>query len=275
MASSHSHPYHIVNPSPWPMLTSFSLMVMLVGGAMALHKMQAAHFVFPAGFLGVVTCVFFWWRDVIREGVHDHAHTKAVSNGLRLGMLLFIASEVMFFVAFFWAYFGAAFFPKLPLEDTWAIASGVWPPANITTFDPFDLPFLNTLVLLLSGTTVTWAHHALLEGTMRDVKRGLWCTVILGVLFSLCQGYEYAHAAFGLTDGKYAATFYLATGFHGIHVIIGTLFLAVMLRRAYTGTLEQKQHLGFEFAAWYWHFVDVVWLFLFVSIYWLGAGAAH
>jgi cytochrome c oxidase subunit 3 len=183
-------------------------------------------------------------------------------------MALFIASEVMFFVAFFWAYFGAAFFPKLPLEDVWAIAEGIWPPKNIIPFDAFDLPLINTLILLLSGTTVTWAHHALLHGNNRDVIRGLAITVALGVLFTICQAYEYSHAAFGLTDGKYAATFYLATGFHGLHVMIGTAFLAVCLVRAIRGTLTAKGHLGFEFAAWYWHFVDVVWLFLFLGIYW-------
>jgi cytochrome c oxidase subunit 3 len=271
--SHPTHPYHIVNPSPWPILTAFAMMALLVGTALLLHNEPAGHFVMPAGFITTACFSFFWWRDVIREGVKDHAHTGAVSNGLRAGMVLFICSEVMFFVAFFWAYFGAAWFPKAPLEDVWAIAAGVWPPKGIITFDPFDLPFLNTLILLLSGTTVTWAHHALIEGKMADVKKALWITVVLGVCFSLCQAYEYAHAAFKLTDGKYASTFYLATGFHGLHVMIGTIFLAVMLRRAYTGTLNSKQHLGFEFAAWYWHFVDVVWLFLFVGIYWLGAGS--
>lgn len=269
MASSHSHPYHLVNPSPWPLLMAFAIMGFVVGGAMALHKMPVGLPVVFASAAAIIALCFFWWRDVIREGVHDHAHTEAVRKGLRLGMVLFIASEVMFFFAFFWAYFGAAFFPKLPLEDVWLIADGVWPPANIIPFDPFDLPFINTLILLLSGTTVTWAHHALLQGNIQDVKRGLWCTVSLGVLFSLLQAYEYTHAAFGLGDGKYASTFYLATGFHGVHVMIGTAFLAVMLRRAYTGTLTKEGHLGFEFAAWYWHFVDVVWLFLFVGIYWL------
>jgi cytochrome c oxidase subunit 3 len=269
--SSHNvtHPYHLVNPSPWPVLTAFSILAFVLGGAFALHKSPIG---LPLVFLGaaaISACCFFWWRDVIREGIVDKAHTANVSIGLRLGMALFITSEVMFFVAFFWAYFGAAFFPKLPLEDVWAIAEGVWPPANIIAFDPFDLPLMNTLILLLSGTTVTWAHHALLEGNMKDVIRGLTYTVILGVFFSICQAYEYAHAAFGLTDGKYAATFYLATGFHGVHVMIGTAFLAVMLVRAKRGTLNPKQHLGFEFAAWYWHFVDVVWLFLFVGIYWI------
>ena len=269
MSANVTHPYHLVNPSIWPLLTAFSMLTFVVGGALALHHEPSGLPVVFAGFMAIVACCFFWWRDVIREGAVDHAHTQAVSKGLRIGMALFITSEVMFFVAFFWAYFGAAFFPKLPLTDIWAIAPGIWPPANIKPFNAFDLPLMNTLILLLSGTTVTWAHHALIKGNMRDVVRGLACTVALGLSFTACQAFEYTHAAFGLKDGKYAATFYLATAFHGIHVMIGTAFLAVMLVRAKRGTLSAKQHLGFEFAAWYWHFVDVVWLFLFIGIYWL------
>ncbi len=268
MSSHVTHPYHLVNPSRWPILTSFSILAFVVGAAFALHRDPLGLPLVFAGAACIIACLFFWWRDVIREGIVDHAHTAKVRLGLRVGMALFICSEVMFFLAFFWAYFDAAFFPRLPLADIWAIAPGVWPPADIITFDPFDLPFMNTLILLLSGTTVTWAHHALLEGNHRDVVRGLACTVALGVCFTICQAFEYSHAAFGLTDGKYAATFFLATGFHGLHVMIGTAFLAVMLVRAKNGTLSREGHLGFEFAAWYWHFVDVVWLFLFVGIYW-------
>lgn len=269
MSAKVTHPYHLVNPSIWPILTAFSILTLVVGGAFALHKDPIGLKLAAAGFSAIIVNCFFWWRDVIREGLHEHAHTEKVRTGLRYGMALFICSEVMFFVAFFWAYFGAAFFPRLPLEDIWAIAPGVWPPKNIIAFDAFDLPLMNTLILLLSGTTVTWAHHALLHGNNRDVVRGLACTVALGVMFTLCQAFEYSHAAFGLTDGKYAATFFLATGFHGLHVMIGTAFLAVCLVRARRGTLTVQGHLGFEFAAWYWHFVDVVWLFLFVGIYWV------
>ena len=186
---------------------AFSIMTFVVGAAFALHKEAIGLPLVFTGFAAIIANCFFWWRDVIREGRFDHAHTPRVRIGLRLGMALFICSEVMFFVAFFWAYFGAAFFPKLPLADVWAIKDGVWPPANIVAFDPFDLPFMNTLILLLSGTTVTWAHHALLENNRRDVIRGLACTVALGLCFSICQLYEYTHAAFGLKDGKYAATF--------------------------------------------------------------------
>jgi cytochrome c oxidase subunit 3 len=269
MSGKVTHPYHLVNPSPWPIVTAFSMMTFLVGGAFALHKEAIGHLLLFIGFTAIVACLFFWWRDVIREGMHEHAHTPRVRLGLRLGMALFICSEVMFFVAFFWAYFGAALTPTAPLTDVWNIHLGTWPPANIIPFDAFDLPFMNTLILLLSGTTVTWAHAALMEGNQRDLIRGLACTVVLGLSFTCGQAYEYAHAAFGLKDGKYASTFYLATGFHGLHVMIGTAFLSVMLVRACRGTLTTEGHLGFEFAAWYWHFVDVVWLFLFVGIYWV------
>lgn len=271
MSGQQNHPYHLVDPSPIPILTSFAMMVMFLGLGLTFHGTSPGHLVLSVGVLSVIVCCYLWWRDVIREGVHDKAHNFVVQRGLSLGMGLFITSEVMFFVVFFWGYFNAALYPLLPLTDTWAMGQGVWPPEGIKTFDPLDLPFINTLVLLLSGTTVTWAHHAIKEGHMEDVKTALWLSVGLGVFFTLLQAYEYSHAAFGLTDGVYASAFYLATGFHGIHVIVGTLFLAVCLRRAYTGTMTKEGHLGFEFAAWYWHFVDVVWLFLFVAIYVAGA----
>lgn len=269
--SAQQHDYHLVDPSPIPFLISFALMVLVVGAALTLHEEPSGFYVLGAGFMAVIACCYFWWRDVIKEGLKDKAHTPVVQRGLRVGMALFIISEVMFFFAFFWAFFDASLFPKIPLEEVWGIGEGVWPPEGIQTFDPWDLPFINTLILLLSGTTVTWAHHALLERKNDDVITALWLTVLLGVSFSALQAYEYSHAAFGLTDGIYATTFYLATGFHGLHVLIGTAFLAVNLVRAHKGTLTPEGHLGFEFAAWYWHFVDVVWLFLFVAIYWWGS----
>jgi cytochrome c oxidase subunit 3 len=180
-------------------------------------------------------------------------------------MALFIASEVMFFSAFFWAYFSSSLNPK---EAT----GGVWPPQGLLTFDPFEIPLLNTLVLLTSGVTVTWAHHAMREGDRKGTLQGLGLTVILGLFFTALQVFEYSHAAFGFRDGIYPSTFFMATGFHGFHVIIGTIFLAVCWLRAYRGDFRPDHHFGFEAAAWYWHFVDVVWLFLFVSIYVAGAG---
>ena len=217
-----------------------------------------------AGLLAILLVMFFWWKDVIYESVVEKAHTPIAVISLRFGMALFIASEVMFFVAFFWAYFNSAFFPNEHIGY-------VWPPANIHTIDPFDLPFLMTMILLLSGCTVTWAHHAILEGKNDQVIKALGITVLLGVLFLGFQVYEYANSHFGFTDGIYASTFYMATGFHGFHVLVGTIFLFVCWIRAQKGHFTPKGHFGFEAAAWYWHFVDVVWLFLFLSIYWWGS----
>lgn len=267
------HPFHLVNPSPLPFLSSMCLLAVTLGAAFYFHDHSFGLPVMIAGIIGIIACAAYWWREVIREGIHDHAHTPAVQHGLRFGMALFITSEVMFFVAFFWAFISAAVMPKIPLSDTWDILQTytMWPPAGIVTFDPFDIPFMNTLVLLLSGTTVTWAHHAVVHGNQQEATKALTLTVLLGLCFTALQAYEYHHATFAFTDGVYASTFYMATGFHGAHVIIGTIFLFVMLIRSKRGTLTPKGHLGFEFAAWYWHFVDVVWLFLFVTIYWWGS----
>ena len=265
--SDHNHPYHLVNPSAWPALGALALFCGTLGGAMTMHGKTGGAILLLVGFALVLYTMFVWWRDVIREGINDHAHTREVSRGLRAGMALFIVSEIMFFAAFFWAFFGASTLPKLPLAETWQIAEGVWPPAGIKPFNPFALPFLNTLILLLSGTTVTWAHAELLRGNTQGTVKALWYTVVLGVIFTLCQAFEYTHAAFGFKDGIYASTFYMATGFHGFHVLVGTIFLSVCLVRAKKNQFTPQHHLGFEFAAWYWHFVDVVWLFLFLFVY--------
>ncbi len=263
MAQTHEkkHPYHLVEPSPWPLLGALSGGVLALGLVFWMHdKGLWLTFVGTAMVLGTMAG---WWRQVIRES-RAGDHTPVVKLGLRYGMLLFIASEVMFFAAFFWAYFNGALFPTDEI-------GGVWPPENITTFDPFSIPFLNTLILLLSGCTVTWAHHALKEGDQTSLLRGLALTVFLGVIFSALQAYEYTHAHFGFGGDIYSSVFYMATGFHGFHVIVGTIFLAVCFFRAKAGHFTPQSHFGFEAAAWYWHFVDVVWLFLFSAIYWWGA----
>jgi cytochrome c oxidase subunit 3 len=207
----------------------------------------------------------------------------------RYGMILFIASEVMFFVAWFWAFFNSALFPADAVHAARdaifgcgagtqigaCTVPGTWPPHGIEAFDPWHLPLLNTLLLLTSGTTVTWAHHALLEGDRQGLKYGLWLTIALGALFTCVQAYEYSHALFGFSGNVYGATFFMATGFHGFHVLVGTIFLIVCLARVYAGHFTPTQHLGFEFAAWYWHFVDVVWLFLFACIYVWGTGGGR
>lgn len=235
---------------------------------MSMHHHNAGHYILGIGLVSLVLCVYCWWRDVVKEGLIGKHHTEAVQMGLRIGMALFIISEVMFFFAFFFSFFKSSLFPVGILEGLWVVKEGSWPPAGIQTLDPWDIPFLNTLILLLSGTTVTWAHYAVMEGNQKDSVTALGYTILLGAFFSCMQAYEYFHAHFKLSDGVYAANFYLATGFHGLHVIIGTIFLAVCYFRAKRGDFQKGNgHLGFEFAAWYWHFVDVVWLFLFTFVY--------
>jgi cytochrome c oxidase subunit 3 len=269
--SKPNHPYHLVDPSPWPLIGAASGGVLALGLVLMMHDIT--WLLVPVGVVMVLVTMFGWWREVIVEATVRKLHTPVVQLGLRYGMLLFIASEVMFFAAFFWAYFDPALFPNEAKQVTRTeVLGGVWPPEGLVTFNPFSLPFLNTLILLLSGCTVTWAHHALRVGDRQGMLQGLGLTVLLGLLFTALQVYEYTHAPFGFSDSVYTGAFFMATGFHGFHVIVGTLFLAVCWWRAYAGHFTPNHHFGFEAAAWYWHFVDVVWLFLFVCIYWWGVG---
>jgi cytochrome c oxidase subunit 3 len=277
MADAHAknHDYHLVDPSPWPAIGAAAAFIMAVGAVMWMHGSTSA--IMLVGLLGVLYTMFMWWRDIVKES-HKGDHTDVVSLHLRYGMLLFIASEVMFFVAWFWAFFDASLFSGDVMQPSrFDATSGVWPPKGIDVFDPWHLPLINTLILLTSGTTVTWAHHALLNNDRKGLKWGLVLTIVLGLLFTCVQAYEYAHAAFAFNRDNggniYGSTFFMATGFHGFHVIVGTLFLIVCLFRALKGHFRPEKHFGFEAAAWYWHFVDVVWLFLFACIYvWGSAG---
>ncbi|WOK38090.1 cytochrome c oxidase subunit 3 [Sphingomonas sp. C3-2] len=283
MAGAKNHDYHILPPSIWPLLGSMMALVMASGGIMWMHEVNGGGWVFLAGVAGVLFTMFSWWGDVIKEA-HAGDHTPVVQLHLRYGMILFILSEVMFFVGWFWSWFDFSLFPRplvyaegaVELVTDPALISTIaqWPPKGLEVLNAFELPLLNTLILLCSGTTLTWAHHALIHGNREGLKKGLWLTIILGLIFSAVQAYEYMHAPFPFAGINYSAAFYMATGFHGFHVIIGTIFLIVCLVRAYRGDFTPKQHFGFEAAAWYWHFVDVVWLFLFVVIYvWGGWGA--
>ena len=260
VSETKSHPWHMVDPSPWPLVGTISAFVCAVGGIWYMH--EGVPWLLLVGLLLLLLTFFGWCRDVVRESVLQKAHTEPVNHGLRMGMLLFIASEVMFFFAFFWAYFHAS----VPWIS--AVASPTWPPEGIVPLEAWTIPFLNTLILLTSGATVTYAHEALRMGDQKKTVRGLALTVILGIIFLGFQIYEYGIATFGFTEGIYPSTFYMATGFHGFHVFVGVCFLVVCLLRARAGHFTAKKHVGFEAAAWYWHFVDVVWLFLFVSIYW-------
>ena len=283
MADGHTtpnHDYHLVSPSPWPLLCALAAFTTAVGAIFAMKGLtigglKLGTFVFGAGMIGLLTVMGLWWADVVHEAeTGDHKPVVQLSH--RYGMILFIASEVMFFVAWFWAFFDASLFSGETIQYARvAFTGGHWPPHGIEVIDPWHFPLINTLILLTSGTTVTWAHHALLEGDRAGLKKGLTATILLGLLFSSIQAYEYVHAPFAFKNSIYGATFFMATGFHGFHVIVGTIFLIVCLIRANAGQFTPKQHLGFEFAAWYWHFVDVVWLFLFSAIYVWGSWGAH
>ena len=257
------HDFHIVDPSPWPFLSSWNLFYITIGGASLLHFFVKGPRVFEIGLILLTIILIFWWRDVVREGTFLLDHTPQVQKSLRLGMVLFILSEVLFFFAFFWAFFHSSLAPS-------HVLGCVWPPDAIETFSPFHIPLLNTTLLLSSGATITLAHHALIA-QQRDIAiKALGATILFAVLFTLLQGYEYFTAPFNISDGVYASTFYIATGFHGLHVIIGTIFIVVSFARFYNYHFTPRNHFGFEAAAWYWHFVDVVWLFLFISIYYWG-----
>jgi len=272
------HDYHLVDPSPWPFVGSLGAFLLAVGAVAWMKGLVGAEHPlaffygpnasagFFIGLLIVLITMFGWWADVIKES-RAGDHTPVVDIHLRYGMIMFIASEVMFFVAWFWAFFEYAIFHEVRLDPGLA----TWPPAGVETFDPWHIPLMNTLILLLSGTTVTWAHHALQHDDRKGAKLGLLLTVILGLCFTALQVYEYqeAHFAFSMADGGnlYGSTFYMATGFHGAHVVIGTIFLAVCLLRLMAGHFTPEKHFGLEAAAWYWHFVDVVWLFLFAFVY--------
>ncbi len=287
MADGHNvnHDYHILDPSPWPLIGGFAGLTTAIGAVAFMRHNTGQDFVIAGynianpwllflGFALVIYTMYAWWADTIKEA-HQGDHTKVVSLHLRYGMLLFIASEVMFFVAWFWAFFEASLYADEAVQAARvAFTGGQWPPQGISVLDPWHLPLFNTVILLLSGTTVTWAHHALLENDRGTLKGMLAITVALGILFSAVQAYEYAHAPFQFSESIYGATFFMATGFHGFHVLVGTIFLIVCLIRAMIGHFKPEQHFGFEAAAWYWHFVDVVWLFLFCCIYvWASAGA--
>lgn len=280
MAEDVKHDYHLVNPSAWPLIGSMAVLVLAVGAITYMKGLfglpQGYPWIMVAGFAMVIWVMIGWWREVIKEG-RTGDHTPVVEIGLKYGMILFIVSEVMFFGAWFWSFFEFAIFHGARVGDTFDASNPVfseglsrfaqWPPVGVETFDAFHLPLMNTLILLLSGTTVTAAHHALQHNKMDTAKLMLFLTIILGLAFTGLQVLEYSEAQFSYDGTIYGSAFFMATGFHGAHVVIGTIFLTICLLRLYAKNMTAEKHLGFEFAAWYWHFVDVVWLFLFAFVY--------
>ena len=257
------HAFHLVDPSAMPLLSALSALTLTTGSVLYFHGYSLGLQTTLFGFLAVLLCMFVWWRDIVREGTLEGQHTNIVQLGLRYGVILFIVSEVMFFFAFFWAFFAASLAPTIEIGN-------IWPPKGIDVFDPIAIPLLNTLILLCSGATITYSHHAITAGQKVDAVWGLVLTIGLAIIFTLLQAFEYVSANFNITDGIYGSTFFMATGFHGFHVFIGTCFLCVCLARLLRNHYTVQHHFGFEAAAFYWHFVDVVWLFLYIAVYYWG-----
>lgn len=256
-----NHPYHLVNVSPWPLTGAISALFLTLGIVQWFHIKR--NLLINIGFIILLLTIFQWWRDVTRERTLQGNHSFKVSKGIRWGIILFITSEVFFFLSFFWAFFHSSLAPNIELGLN-------WPPKIILPFNPIHIPLLNTLILLSSGVRITWAHLSLLKNNNTQTILSLILTVILGIYFTVLQAYEYVEAPFTIADSTYGSTFFIATGFHGLHVIIGTLFIIFILLRQINNHFSATHHFGFEAAAWYWHFVDVVWLFLYISIYWWG-----
>lgn len=255
------HPFHLVDIRPWPLTASIGALVLTTGIVKWFN-----HFEINLFFIGItILCItsYQWWRDVSRERTYQGLHTLKVRLGIKLGIILFIVSEVFFFLSFFWAFFHRRLSPSIEIGMQ-------WPPIGIKPFNPVQIPLLNTIILLSSGVTVTWSHHRIIEKNLREAKNRLIITIILGVYFTSLQALEYWEATFSISDSVYGSTFFMATGFHGLHVLIGTSFLAVCLGRILNNHFSSYHHFGFEAAAWYWHFVDVVWLFLYINVYWWG-----
>jgi len=261
------HPFHIVDPSPWPLVASFGAFFTVFGFTLYMHFYAYGLVLFTLGLFLLISTMAIWWRDVIREAMLEGHHTSYVRKGLKLGMILFIASEAMLFFAFFWAFFHSSLNPTIEIGC-------IWPPKGIIAINPWHIPLLNTLVLVTSGAYITWSHYAILAGYRKESIEALIYTIILAAFFTLLQYYEYCVAPFNISDSVYGSVFYMTTGLHGSHVLIGTIFLSVCLYRLINNHFTRTHHLGFEFASWYWHFVDIVWIFVYFFIYWWGYPAA-
>nr|AJR19245.1 cytochrome c oxidase subunit III [Sericostoma personatum] len=259
MSTHSNHPFHLVNYSPWPLTSALSAMILLSGMISWFH--QYNNNLLMLGLMLLIISSYQWWRDIVRESTFQGLHTLKVLMGMKMGMILFIVSEIFFFLSFFWTFFHSSLSPTLEIGL-------YWPPMGITPFNPFQIPLLNTIILLTSGISVSWAHHSILKNNLSQSIKNLTITIILGIYFTLLQAYEYYEASFSMTDSVYGSVFFIATGFHGLHVIIGSVFLLMCLFRTMKQHFSSNHHYGFEAAAWYWHFVDIVWLFLYISVYW-------
>jgi len=254
------HMYHLVDRSPWPLTLSIGLLFATTGLVCYMNRISNGFLIFLLGLLVTILTMYVWWRDVIRESTYQGNHTVIVQKGLKLGFILFVGSEVVFFGGFFWAFFHSSLSPSIVLGM-------IWPPINIVVLNPWAIPLLNTSILLLSGLSITWVHFAIIAGNYNNAVNGFIVTLVLAIAFTGLQIGEYFDAPFNFTDSVYGSAFFALTGLHGLHVIVGTIFITICFIRLLKHQFTTRHHLGFEFASWYWHFVDVVWLFLYVFVY--------
>nr|YP_009531283.1 cytochrome c oxidase subunit III [Idiocerus laurifoliae]AXY64095.1 cytochrome c oxidase subunit III [Idiocerus laurifoliae] len=258
----NNHPFHLVDKSPWPLTSSMGLMTMTSGTILWFNKLNIM--LMTLGVIIILLTMLQWWRDVVRESTYQGMHTKKVMLSMKWGMIMFILSEVMFFYSFFWSFFHSSLSPTVEIGLQ-------WPPQGIKTFNPMSIPMLNTMILLSSGVSMTWAHNAILMKNFSQAMKSMMITVMLGLYFSFLQMYEYIESPFSISDSIYGSTFFMSTGFHGIHVLVGTIFIITIMMRTKSLHFSMNHHIGFESSAWYWHFVDVIWLFLYIMIYWWGS----
>nr|UER94079.1 cytochrome c oxidase subunit 3 [Ixodes scapularis] len=253
------HPFHMVEKSPWPFSSCISSIMITMSTILMLHF--SFSYMISLALIILMLTLFQWWRDVSREAALQGLHSSYVLWGLKFGMILFIISEIFFFISFFWAFFHSSLSPNIEI-------GAMWPPLNIFPFNPFEIPLLNTTILISSGISISWSHHSIINNNYKEALYSLLITILLGLTFSILQMWEYIQAQFSMSDSIFGSSFFMTTGFHGIHVIIGTTFLIVSFFRMNKNLMSSTHHFGFEAAAWYWHFVDVVWLFLFTFMYW-------
>nr|AQU13934.1 cytochrome c oxidase subunit III [Vespa ducalis] len=254
-----NHPYHMVSISPWPLILSINIMIFLISMIKWFYFMKINLMILSS--ISMLLTLFQWWRDVIRESTFQGMHTSNIVKNLKMSMILFITSEIFFFISLFWTYFHSSLSPSIEIGM-------LWPPKNIIMFNPYDIPLLNSIILITSGITITWSHNSLINKKTNTAILTLLYTIWLSCMFTMCQYFEYKWAPFTIADSVFGSIFFLTTGFHGIHVIIGTIFLIICMFRMMSYHFSKNHHFGFEAAIWYWHFVDIVWLFVYTWLYW-------
>lgn len=255
-------PFHLVNPRPWPILTSIGFLRFGLGVVVIVRIISCLPFL--ASLILLLVSSYLWGRDIHRERCYEGRHNNETLEGFKIGIVIFILSECFFFLGIFWGYLHLAEAPALEI-------GGVWPPVGVTPFDPKGIPFLNTALLVSSGVTVTWAHHAIEEKKFKQRVISLLLTVILGAIFTSLQAIEYYAAGFTFSCASFSSVYFIGTGFHGLHVIIGRVLLIICLFRFSKLWISPHHRAGFECSVWYWHFVDIVWFCLYLVFYWWGA----